>query len=115
MSANSLPADYEEVDGVCGRSKQVTEKDSLSYRKHLTRVCIFTAVTAHLPGTLFPSDVRIPLAATIACLLLARTLLLVTFSRRVVPLVCTPLPVWRSGYWAEVSAMAVDVVVACSR
>jgi hypothetical protein len=41
--------------------------------------------------------------------LLTRTLQLVTFSRRVEPLVCTPLPVLRSGYCAEesnVSAIA---------
>ena len=88
---------------VGGRQKQVTA----AYDRQLspTRVCM--AVTAHVPGTLFPSDVRIRLAASIACglgaRLSSRTLQLVTFSRRVEPLVCTPLPVWRLGYCAEES------------
>lgn len=60
-AANGLPAEYAKADvKVVGRRwKQVTAGYDGS-RKH-TRVCV--AVTAHLPGTLFPSGVRIRRAA----------------------------------------------------
>lgn len=101
-------------DGVRGRQKQVTvAEDSLSFRKRLT--CL---QGSDCPSPRHPLSVRCTYPAgshhCVPACLLARTLLLVAFSRRVVPLVCTPLPAWRSGYCAEELAMAV-CVVACSR
>ena len=115
VNANCLPAEYEKMDAkvVCGRYKQVTAAHDMTA---IANTCLYGS---DCPSTRHPLSVGctyptgsfhcVP-ACGLLVRSLARTLQFVTFSRRVEPLVCTPLPVWRSGYCAEESkllAMAV--------
>jgi hypothetical protein len=111
VDASGLPAEYEKMDAkvVCGRQKQHEVTAAAHDKTAIANTCLHGS---DCPSPRHPLSVRctyptgsfhcVP-ACSLLARSLARTLQFVTFSRRVEPLVCTPLPVWRSGYCAEES------------